>query len=707
MQSSGSRDSSAATVVPAVEDEIVELLTTWGAAASPDSGALLRALSGTPTTPELLRGVLEAGAGVLPPPLLGELDQVARIVDAGGSLAAPSLRVRLDRILGQAREHLAPAIAELGRGIAADLRPWALTLAREELAGALQALWRGERSTGLAEQLDSLRGMREVESLLAAKRGAFEADLRQAASAPEAAGAGGGIAPRARQALEEGDPLRIYLARAALHGSRDRDRRRASSEALQDARRRLTDSIARARREARGPEPGPHGELVRLRDAIVEGAARLLESGSPDGGEAAESLLPAFDAWERALSGLLEPKQRAEGSGPEARLTLARSYEAELAVLQSHLAALSGPDGDAFAAQASAALEAVRRAVPEGGPPFEEALGALTGLLQRARDTAAAGFKGLADRVSVSASHLKSLLEQSAEKLPTAGVLAARLHVDQVDGLVAARDLAALTSLQKLLDEDMAEMRRLLSIDQRRRADRLEAARDTLLEEIGRLTEVASSAPGRRLQALAAQVEKCDRDSLESLRARVDRLGDRIRHAIRLEAGRALFAANTWLKKAGGRDRHRERAAALTEQAEELSRALLKGDLPPLRERTVAVRSALRRNAPLTRLEFRLAIAALLVAAFFAAAFAARTFLNQPQTYVFRLDSEPAGEVDIWLVRNGRIIDRGRFDGGDPAISFRLEKGLYEVFVNERYTGRVVRVPDDPKEVTGIPIPAR
>jgi len=137
---------------------------------------------------------------------------------------------------------------------------------------------------------------------------------------------------------------------------------------------------------------------------------------------------------------------------------------------------------------------------------------------------------------------------------------------------------------------------------------------------------------------------------------------------------------------------------------EELSRLLLKGELPQLREQTVAVRAEVRKNVPLSRPGIRLGIAGLLVLALLGGSFAARSYWNKPVTYVFELESAPGEAVEIWLVRNGRIIDKGRYGSGVPSLSFELEEGRYEVFVNERYTGRVVRVPDDPREVTGIPI---
>lgn len=706
MQSNVSGAPGAPMATHSVEDEIVDLLVSWGAVASPEGGDLLRALSGAPTIADLLRGLQNLASDLLPPQMQEELKQVARLVDAGGSLGAPSLRARIDRILRQSRDHLDPGIVQLGRSIAANLSPWALILDRQELDQTLQTLWRGERPGDLAERLNTLEGMQDVQRLLEDRRRSLEADLHKAAStaAGGEAGAGAGAAAQARQALEEGDPLRLYQAKAALESSRDLERTRASATTLQEARRRLADLVARARQQATAPEPGPHGELETLRAGMIESAARFTDGPSPDRGEEVEALRSAVEAWERALTGILEHGSQAAAAGDEKRLDLVRSYEAEIGVLQSRSSALSGPTGDTFTAQASQAMDALRESAPGGGPPLEQALQKIDEIVRSGRESTGAGLQSVADRISVSSAHLTTLLEKSGDKLPTATVFNARLHLEQVEGLIAARDIAALTTLEKLMEDDIAELRRLLSIVQRRHSNRLEAERETCLEEISRLSEVAPPRVGRSLRAVANEVEQCERDALAPLQTRVERLGDRVRQSIRLEAGKALYAANRWLKKAGDRPALSERVAALTEQVDELSRLLVKGKLPLLREQTVAVRAAVRKNAPLTRPAFRLGIAGLLVLALLAGAFAARSLWNKPQTYVFELDSEPAEAVEIWLVRNGRIIEKQQYGAGDPAVSFSLEEGRYEVFVNERYTGRVVLVPDDPREVTGIPI---
>lgn len=697
MQSNVSSAPGAPTASQSLENEIVDLLVSWGAVASPESGPLLRALSGAPTITDLLRGLRNLASDLLPPQLLEELGQVAQLVDAGGSLGAPSLRARIDAVLRQSRLQLSGEITQLGRSTAANLIPWALILERQQLDETLRTLWRGERPSDLADLLNTLEGIQGVQRLLEEMRRSLETDLGKP-------GVDGSIVEQARRALAEGDPLKLYLAKAALQSSRDLDRTRADAAALQDARSRLADLVARARQQAVVPEPGPHGELATLRADLLERAARFTDGPPPERGEEIAAARSAVDAWNRAVEQLLQAQEQPDAAGSEARLDLVRSYEAETGMLQARSAALAGSAGDTFSAQAAQAMEALRKAAPGGGPAFEQALAKIDEIVRGGHDSTGTGLNSIGDRISVSSTHLTSLLDKSGETLPTAALINARLHLDQVEGLMAARDIAALTSLEKLLEEDIADLRRLLSIAQRRRSNRLEADRETCLEEISRLSEVAPPRLGSRLQALAGEVEQADGEALAAVQTRVDRLGNRVRQSIRLEAGKALHAANRWLKKAAGKPALSERVAALTGQVEQLSTLLAKDDLPGLRQQTVALRAAVRKNAPLTRIEVRLGIAGLLIVALVAGAFMARTQWNKPQTYLFELDSEPVEAVEIWLVRNGRIIEKRRFGVGDSALSFSLEEGRYEVYVNERYTGRVVQVPDDPREVTGIPI---
>lgn len=694
----------APTATQSVEDEILDLLVSWGAVASPDSGVLLRVLSGAPTIADLLRGLQNLALDLLPPELQEEVRQTAQIIAAGGSPGAPSLRARIDRLLHRSKDHLAVEILRLGRAIAADLRPWALILDRQELDQALQTVWCGERPAELAEQLDTLEGMQELQRRLEERRQALQADMRKAPPRADGAQPGTAVVEQARQVLAEGDPLQLYLAKAALQSSRDLERTHASAAALRDARLRLADLIARAKQQATPPEPGPHGDLVALRSGLLDHAARFIDRSAPERVEETDAVRAAVEAWERALQGLLTLPSQAGAAGSATRLELIRSYEAEIGALRSRSSAISGQAADTFEAQAAQAMQALREAAAGGGPPFEQALKSVEEIVRSGRETTEAGLRGIADRIAVSSSHLRTLLEQSGDKLPTASLFAARLHLEQVNGLLGARDLAALARLEKLLEEDIAELRRLLSIVQRRHTNRLEADRESCLEQISRLSEVAPSRVGRRLQGLAVELEGADQDTLAAVQTRVERLADRVGQSIRLEAGRALHAANRWLKKAARRPALGERVAALTGQVEELSGMLLKGELPPLREQTVAVRAALRKNAPLSRIEARIGIAALLVIALLAGSFYARSQWNRPQTYMFELDSEPSEAVEIWLVRNGEIVDQRTYSAGDPALAFRLEEGHYEVFVNKRYTGRVVQVPDDPREVTGIPI---
>jgi hypothetical protein len=56
------------------------------------------------------------------------------------------------------------------------------------------------------------------------------------------------------------------------------------------------------------------------------------------------------------------------------------------------------------------------------------------------------------------------------------------------------------------------------------------------------------------------------------------------------------------------------------------------------------------------------------------------------------------------LVQEGNIFAQEPYRAGQPA-TFELPSGRYEVYVNGRFTGTVIQVPDDPPQVSGIPFP--
>lgn len=77
------------------------------------------------------------------------------------------------------------------------------------------------------------------------------------------------------------------------------------------------------------------------------------------------------------------------------------------------------------------------------------------------------------------------------------------------------------------------------------------------------------------------------------------------------------------------------------------------------------------------------------------------------RTYRFStVGSRPDGApVSLSLARGGRIVARGSLSAGD-VLELDLGPGRYAVFVDGRFSGRVVVAPDDPPAVDDVPDPA-
>jgi len=163
-------------------------------------------------------------------------------------------------------------------------------------------------------------------------------------------------------------------------------------------------------------------------------------------------------------------------------------------------------------------------------------------------------------------------------------------------------------------------------------------------------------------------------------------------NAARLEAARVLDGLRRG--KNGNADAVRRLETALGQDDLE-SMARLAGEL----RGSVAA-------GPLGRPAVRIVLAGLAVVLLAGAVWFWRSRSGGPTDYLLRLDPahQAAGPITLALVRDGRVEDRQTYDPASGA-TFRLAPGEYEVFVNDRYTGRTIRAPTDPREVTMIPVP--
>lgn len=689
------------------ENAVVELLVDWGAAAQPDVGDLLQAIASLRNAADLLRALHQKGRDLLPADLRDELDRVIGILGTGGSLGAPSFRSRLDQMVAGAQEALEPRIAERRASVAAQLKSWAILLDPDRLDRSLQGLWRSERAAGLADQIGTLEDLDRICEALQEARRAATAEIEPWLAAGAPGGAADGVAELARNALQSGDPSQLLRVRQALQDRRARDEHRVVAERCAAARLRLAALCERARREPGSAENLMNsGGAARLRVKTVEGAESLLRATAApalptDQGETFEQ---ALVAWEQALRTVLEADGAAGEAGRRARRDLAGAFRAELERLgtDDH----DARDPAAPAPETATTEAALRDTALGGGLPFQEVVDRAAALLRRAGQEVETRVKEAAARLRLSASDLTSFLKSRAAELPTPRVVRARLWLEQVDGIVAARRVDGIESLDHAIREDLEALRGLAAHAQRRRANREEAERESLREEAARLVEVAPRRTARRLQALLGQAERADRERLARLREHLDLLRNGVEQAIRLEAAKSQRSGERRVRKAGegAAARRPEAMRNLARGVEEISAAMQKDDLATLRDRTGEVRSALRAVAPLSRPWVRVALAVAAAAALAGGLAYWSGRRNLPQAYTLKLDGRPRQPVSVWLVRDGRIVEKAEYAEEEEEVTFDLRPGRYEVFVDRRYTGRVIRVPGD-REVSGIPCP--
>ena len=103
---------------------------------------------------------------------------------------------------------------------------------------------------------------------------------------------------------------------------------------------------------------------------------------------------------------------------------------------------------------------------------------------------------------------------------------------------------------------------------------------------------------------------------------------------------------------------------------------------------------------------FYAGLGALAVVVLLGALFVWHSFSEDTHRYELTLmaDETVVGETTLMLVQDGEVFAQESYRAGQPA-GFELPAGRYEVYVNGRYTGTVIEVPDDPPQVTGIPFP--
>jgi hypothetical protein len=307
---------------------------------------------------------------------------------------------------------------------------------------------------------------------------------------------------------------------------------------------------------------------------------------------------------------------------------------------------------------------------------------------------------GAGERLKKSADRLRAALDRAAGELPTARVVQARLSIERVVEVIAAGDPGEMGSLAASLKEQIDEIESTAARTRKARHSRTEAGRLRVREEAEKLLDLAPPAARRKLEALARTAVGAEARELGGIGAKVRQLNRAVERGGRRDAALVI-------RTAGNRERRGKLAPPTRRLLEELRGALDRDELARAAELTRGLTEEVGRPSRLRGpLAWGLGAAGLILLV--AAALLGWSLLgDRPQSYVLQLEGGPSlpEEVTVTLYSEGKPVEERRVNPTE-GVTFRLRPGRYEVMVNDRYTGRVLRVPEDPSPVEGIPVPS-
>jgi len=285
-------------------------------------------------------------------------------------------------------------------------------------------------------------------------------------------------------------------------------------------------------------------------------------------------------------------------------------------------------------------------------------------------------------------------LDRLAASLPTARVVRSRTRLSEAEASAYSGDPDAMKRSLDELGKDTEEIRRLAEQQRRFEEDRSAAEADRLAAEIERLAEIARRGDAKRLATLSANLKQ--RQKRAGVAAALPGLTARIENKERLDLAIRFRRASGCSEKARGQ---------MQAELDRAKEALSSGDLAAIHEASSGLDQALRKTAPWRGPRSWVAGGVLLVVVLAAGVLGLRTLGQGTTTATFEF--EPAAGVDTMkfvLVRGGEIVAERSVSPGQ-SVDISLPAGRFEVFVNDRYTGRVVRVPQDVGSIDPIPVP--
>jgi hypothetical protein len=643
--------------------QVVELLTSWGATAEAATADLLAVLAafGRSDVRSSVRRVLETPGIELPEQLRRD---AGKLLDDASAGLTPELEDRLTAVAAQLDVAVRSRVATQRQALAQDVESWGPLLAPSELDSVCERVWRHEDTPDPLSAARDLEGARDI---LGKARWRIDEEVRARLEALPEDEATRGLASRARAALDGADPWAIASARLELAERGAREDATDTAATASDVARKLQEVVDRGRAETNG-KPGRAGLSADLLRAALTPAESLLERM---GSSSDAALLRQADAWQRALAGMLQDDPADWDRSPEARAKLARG-------LVSRLEA-EGP------AELDEIKQALVQATDSEAGSFTEAFVQAAASLAVHGGKARAGWEKAATGLREAARELESDLQRCAASLPSKQVVETRVLLERVEETIARADVEAIDALTAEAGARSEAIGRIFELSQQHQQSRVSAERKRLSSEAGQLLAVATGGSARRLRALVKRIDDAKGASLRGLSGELRAARESVGNSIRLRTARVL-------------ERLEKRRDDSDEAAAELRRAFEEDDLATM-GKLVAER---RRELATGKLPLRLGLVALAVVILVGAVFGWQRWTRRAHEYRLELAPGDPMSVQLLLVGEDGDVEVEALPGSSTSVS--LKPGHWELFVNGRYTGRVIRVPEDPAEVEGIPV---
>ena len=668
---------------------VLDLLVTWGATARPGMSELFDVLGSFRGRDRLatLPRILEIPGIDLGPELQGEVSELIEASRGGDSLT-PGFETRVDRVLARVVPILRGGLEEQRGALRTDLAGWVRVLPAAERDPILERFWGTAEGRDLPDLMTALRNLGDVGEMLDRVREQTEGEIRSLLESGGTQTGDSSALEHARGALASGDPLQLLAARRALTTIHAREEHGRTSQQLEAGQQRLSDLCQRGRQLLESGDGAAVGAVRGILETTLSACEDLvLSSTESASGEEVAAWARSIASREASLGAMLESLSASGVVSTENQRAVAETVARKITDL--------APD-DTEAQQRASALLA---AAASRGPEFYQALGQATTWIEK-RQTGSTAERSAAEKELRAASRrLAAELEKSAPSIPAERVVGARVLIEKTEESIAAGDPAAMRSLGSRLEKEAAELRQLADRAEEYLTSRESAERKRITGGAKIYRGLANGADAKKLGALLARAEAARAEELEEIEGGIRTVKSRVGNRIRVEAAGVARRADQQLK----RKRGKPAAAELEKAAEALRAARENDDL----QSTVECSATLKRQLPkFGGTTFYAGLGVLAVVVLAGAFFVWQSFSEDTHAYQFTLmaDENAVGEATVMLVQNGEIFAQESYPAGQTA-GFELPAGRYEIFVNGRYTGTVIEVPDDPPQVTGIPVP--